>query len=108
VLWAAWEHAKPGLHEGVAGYDEHLAPAPARPAPPADPPKDLDVPATAEAAPPLPEMRDKVKLVVAVPERVFREVQQLALFADRSMSWMMQAAYLRSRDRLLGARRSQR
>jgi uncharacterized small protein (TIGR04563 family) len=109
LLWAAWEYAKPELHantpkvndtdeEAGATMDDRLV------APPPQAPTDLSVPATAAQAPDLAATDNKAKLSVVLPERVLEEIQTLAHFADRSLSWVVQRAYLRTRDRLVAAR----
>lgn len=115
VLWAAWEHAKPVLHDttpGVPDYtgeeeaeDGPTTAVPGLAAPPFDPPRGIDVPASAPPLPALAEPGGKVMLSLALPERVVIEIGALARHADRSLSWCAQKAVLLSRDRLAAARR---
>jgi hypothetical protein len=109
LAWAAWEAAKAQLHQLTPLLDDippegSLPPTPRkRPAPPAKPPHNLTLPASAPAIPTPEETKDKQMLALAIPERVLRELRSFSVGADQSVSWTLQQAIRLVRPRLHAA-----
>lgn len=106
VAWAAWECAKDELHRTLECYSAdgatgaaRFSSAPAVVAPAAVVVPRL-VPVFAKALPAPPASDGKLLLRLALPARVVGELQELASSRDRSLSWVIQTAFLRVRGRM--------
>ncbi|MFT3691707.1 MAG: hypothetical protein QM831_01115 [Kofleriaceae bacterium] len=101
IAWAAWEAAKRDMHRTIAvvnAVDD--APEEFTVAEIPHPNLHLDVPKSGPALPKLDSDATKSSAKLGMPEQTLREIQDFATSRDRSLSWVVQKAYLLTRDRL--------
>ncbi|HEY0255096.1 MAG TPA: hypothetical protein VGC41_26395 [Kofleriaceae bacterium] len=103
VAWAAWEATKANLHETFP-LDRDTAVATFSEAPPPYPGHNITLPERAPEITGLP-VAGKMKAALRFPSQVLREIQNFATTRDRTVSWVMQKAYARTRSRLHAAAR---
>lgn len=97
VLWAAWECSKRELHRTVPGCDEEATSL--EPPDPSFP----ELPRCSPSARDLPDLElstTKADVKVVLPDRTAAEVMALARHTDRTLSWILERAYLVGRKHI--------
>lgn len=97
VLWAAWECSKKELHRTVPGCDEEATSL--EPPEPSFP----ELPRCSPSARDLPDLElstTKADVKVVLPDRTAAEVMALARHTDRTLSWILERAYLVGRKHI--------
>ena len=100
VLSLAWELGKESLSAETPGVNEEGQEVVGKPIAPPLLPEGIEAEAAPGDPPPLAEAGEKKRMSLSLSARAAKEIEELAFFADRSMSWCVHQAFLRARANL--------